>query len=61
MPLHPSPTIATIADLYQTANKAELVNGEIVTISPASAGHGRVCGKIFQSLAQRFTCVEISI
>jgi len=41
---------ATISDLHQAGQKAELVNGEIVLMSPASAGHGRVSGKIFQSL-----------
>lgn len=41
---------ATIADLYRIQEKAELVNGEIVIMSPASAGHGRVGGRIFVSL-----------
>ena len=41
---------ATIADLYRVREKAELVNGEIVLMSPASAGHGRVSGKIYRSL-----------
>jgi len=43
---------ATIADLYRVRAKAELVNGEIVIMSPASAGHGRVSGRIFQSLLE---------
>jgi Uma2 family endonuclease len=43
---------ATIADLYRVEKKAELVNGAIVIMSPASAGHGRSSGKIFQSLLQ---------
>ena len=43
---------ATIADLYRVPEKAELVNGEIVIMSPASAGHGRVSGKIFRSLLE---------
>lgn len=42
----------TIADLYGVEQKAELVSGEIVIMSPASAGHGRVSGKIFQSLLE---------
>ena len=42
----------TIADLYRVGQKAELVNGEIVLMSAASAGHGRVSGKIFQSLRE---------
>jgi Uma2 family endonuclease len=41
---------ATIADLYRVQEKAELVHGEIVVMSPASAGHGRASGKIFRSL-----------
>ena len=41
---------ATIADLYRVEEKAELVNGEIITMSPASAGHGRVSGRILRSL-----------
>lgn len=41
---------ATIADLYRVPGKAELVNGEIVHMSPASAGHGRASGRILQSL-----------
>ncbi|HZN35163.1 MAG TPA: Uma2 family endonuclease, partial [Pirellulaceae bacterium] len=43
---------ATIADLYRVQEKAELVNGEIVIMSPASAGHGRVAGRIFRSLLE---------
>lgn len=43
---------ATIADLYRVREKAELVNGEIVIMSPASAGHGRVSGRIFRSLME---------
>ena len=45
-------TEATIADLYRVQEKAELVNGEIVIMSPASAGHGRSAGRIFQSLLE---------
>src|SRR6184192_2829556 len=43
---------ATIADLYRVPEKAELVNGEIVIMSPASARHGRVSGRIYRSLLQ---------
>lgn len=49
--IQPRPA-ATIADLYGVDQKAELVSGEIVLMSPASAGHGRVSGKIFQSLLE---------
>lgn len=41
---------ATIADLYKVREKAELINGEIVIMSPASAGHGRISGRIYVSL-----------
>ncbi len=41
---------ATIADLYHVLEKAELINGEIVIMSPASAGHGRNSGRIYLSL-----------
>src|SRR4051794_12280148 len=43
---------ATVADLYRVQEKAELVNGEIVIMSPASAGHGRSSGRIYHSLLQ---------
>jgi len=43
---------ATIADLYKVPGKAELVNGEIVHMSPASAGHGRASIRILQSLLE---------
>ena len=45
-------TRATIDDLYRVPEngKAELVNGELVLMSPASVGHGRASGKIFLSL-----------
>jgi Uma2 family endonuclease len=43
---------ATVADLNNVEEKAELVNGEIQIMSPASAGHGRWSGRIFQSLLQ---------
>jgi Uma2 family endonuclease len=43
---------ATMADLYKVDAKAELINGEIVIMSPASAGHGRSSGKIFHSLLE---------
>jgi Uma2 family endonuclease len=41
---------ATIADLQHVPGKAELVDGEIVTMSPASAGHGRKSARIYHSL-----------
>jgi Uma2 family endonuclease len=43
---------ATVANLHGVSQKAELVNGEIVIMSPASAGHGRSSGRIYQSLLQ---------
>lgn len=43
---------ATIADLYRVPEKAELVNGEIVIMSPASAGHGRKSSAIYASLLE---------
>lgn len=43
---------ATVADLYRVQEKAELVNGEIVTTSPASFGHGRTAGVIYMSLVE---------
>ena len=43
-------TEATIADLYRVPEKAELVNGEIVIMSPASVGHGRKSSVIYLSL-----------
>jgi Uma2 family endonuclease len=49
--IHTKPT-ATIADLYRVQEKAELVNGEIVIMSPASAGHGRASGRIYRSLLE---------
>ncbi|HEX5105083.1 MAG TPA: Uma2 family endonuclease [Pirellulaceae bacterium] len=43
---------ATIADLQKVPEKAELVKGAIVIMSPASAGHGRKAGRIYQSLLE---------
>ena len=43
---------ATIADLYRVQEKAELINGEIVIMSPASAGHGRKSSRIYLSLLE---------
>jgi Uma2 family endonuclease len=43
---------ATIDDLYRVEEKAELVNGEIVIMSPASIGHGRKSSKIYISLLE---------
>ena len=44
--------VATIADLYRVQEKAELVNGEIVIMSPASIGHGRKSSRIYMSLLE---------
>jgi Uma2 family endonuclease len=43
-------TRATIADLYQVEGKAELVNGEIVYMSPTGGIPGRAGGRIYRSL-----------
>ena len=41
---------ATIEDLYKVEGKAELVNGEIVLMSPSGFLPGLVAGEIFSSL-----------
>ena len=41
---------ATIEDLYRIEGKAELVNGEILLMSPGGGLHGNVAGRIFASL-----------
>jgi Uma2 family endonuclease len=43
---------ATIEDLYNVEGKAELVNGEIVYMSPTGCDPGRAGDKIFASLLQ---------
>jgi Uma2 family endonuclease len=45
-------TGATVADLYKVREKAELVNGEIVIMAPASFGHGRKSSSIYASLLE---------
>ena len=45
-------THATIEDLYKVEGKAELVNGEIVLMSPTGALPGRAGGKIYRRLAE---------
>lgn len=44
-------TRATIEDLYKVEGKAELVNGEIVHMSPTGRRPGRAGGKIYRRLA----------
>ena len=46
-------TIATLADLARVPEngKAELVNGELVRMSPTGALPGRASGRIYRSLA----------
>src|SRR5688572_19853831 len=41
-----------VDQLYEIEGKAEIVNGEIVLMSPASSRHGRRAGAIHHSLAQ---------
>jgi Uma2 family endonuclease len=41
---------ATIEDLYRVPGKAEIVNGELILMSPTGARPGRAAGKIFASL-----------
>jgi len=45
-------TRATIEDLYKVEGKAELVNGEIVLMSPTGRRPGRAGGTIYASLLQ---------
>ena len=46
----PTKTQATIEDLYRVRGKAELVNGEIVHMSPTGDLPGRAGGSIYASL-----------
>ena len=43
-------TGATIEDLYKVEGKAEIVDGELVLMSPGGFSHGRVAGSIHRSL-----------
>jgi Uma2 family endonuclease len=43
---------ATVADLYRTAGKAELVNGDLVVMSPGGGTHGRAALAIVISLRE---------
>lgn len=43
---------ATIADLSHTKQKAEIVGGELVLMSPAGGLHGYAVGEIFASLRE---------
>lgn len=45
-------TRATIADLYEVPEKAELVNGEVVRMSPTGAAPNYAAGEIFASLRE---------
>ena len=45
-------TRATIEDLYNVEGKAELVDGEIVCMSPTGGVPGRAGGKIYRRLAE---------
>lgn len=41
---------ATVDDLYQVQEKAEIIQGELVRMSPTGARPGRAGGKVFASL-----------
>jgi Uma2 family endonuclease len=41
---------ATIDDLYRVRGKAEIIDGELVLMSPTGFLHGRVAGAIYRSL-----------
>ncbi|HSC29859.1 MAG TPA: Uma2 family endonuclease [Vicinamibacterales bacterium] len=43
---------ATIDDLYRVPGKAELVNGQVVVMSPGGGTHGYAAGEIFASLRE---------
>ncbi|MCA1616773.1 MAG: Uma2 family endonuclease, partial [Acidobacteria bacterium] len=45
-------TEATIEDLYRVEGKAEIVNGEIVHMSPTGSGPGHAGDEIFASLRE---------
>ena len=45
-------TRTTIEDLYKVAGKAEMVNGEIVEMSPAGEDPGLAGGEIFAHLRE---------
>jgi Uma2 family endonuclease len=41
---------ATVEDLYRVPDKAEIVNGELVIMTPAGGLHGYAVGRIYASL-----------
>ena len=43
---------ATIADLYRVEGKAEIVNGELVLMSPTGFLPGRASGAIYRRLVE---------
>jgi Uma2 family endonuclease len=51
-------TQATIEDLYHVDGKAEIVNGEIVYISPTGAWPSRAAGAIYSSLGGHESKIE---
>jgi Uma2 family endonuclease len=45
-------TQPTVADLYRVEGKAEIVNGELVLMSPTGSSSGRAGGAIYRSLLE---------
>ena len=43
---------ATVEDLYRVPDKAEIVNGELVMMTPAGGLHGYAAGRIYASLLE---------
>jgi Uma2 family endonuclease len=50
---------ATLADLYRTRDKAELIGGRIVTFMPTGRKPARVGGRIYRSLDDHASSVKV--